>query len=38
LILDARGVPIGLPRRADDRREVLAGWRDAFARESEASA
>ena len=38
LILDARGVPIALPRRADDRREVLAGWRDAFARESEASA
>lgn len=36
LILDARGVPIALPRRADDRREVLAGWRDAFARESEA--
>ena len=38
LILDARGVPIGLPRRADDRREVLAGWRDAFAREGEVSA
>jgi hypothetical protein len=36
LILDARGVPIALPRRADDRRAVLAGWRDAFAREGEA--
>ena len=36
LILDARGVPIALPRRADDRRAVLAGWRDAFGRDSEA--
>jgi hypothetical protein len=34
LILDARGVPIALPRRADDRRTVLAGWRDALARET----
>jgi hypothetical protein len=33
LILDARDVPLSLPRRADDRRAVLAGWRDAFARE-----
>ena len=33
LILDARGIPIGLPRRADDRREVLAGWRDTLMRE-----
>jgi hypothetical protein len=33
LILDARDVPLTLPRRADDRRAVLAGWRDAFARE-----
>lgn len=33
LILDARGVPLSLPRRSDDRRAVLAGWRDAFARE-----
>lgn len=33
LILDARDVPLALPRRADDRRAVLAGWRDAFARE-----
>jgi hypothetical protein len=37
LILDARGVPIALPRRADDRRAVLGGWRDAFAREGDAS-
>jgi hypothetical protein len=37
LILDARGAPIALPRRADDRRAVLAGWRDAFAREGEAN-
>ncbi len=33
LILDARGAPIGLPRRGDDRREVLAGWRDALLRD-----
>jgi len=33
LILDARGVPIGLPKRGDDRREVLAGWRDTLRRE-----
>jgi MutL protein len=38
LILDARGMPIALPRRSDDRRTVLAGWRDALAREGEASA
>ena len=30
LILDARGIPIALPRRGDDRREVIAGWRDTF--------
>jgi hypothetical protein len=35
LILDARGVPIALPRRGDDRRAVLAGWRDALLRETE---
>lgn len=35
LILDARGVPITLPRRGDDRRAVLAGWRDALMRETE---
>jgi hypothetical protein len=34
LILDARGIPIGLPRRADDRREVLIGWRDTLQREA----
>jgi hypothetical protein len=33
LILDARGIPIALPRRGDDRREVLAGWRDTLMRE-----
>jgi MutL protein len=33
LVLDARGVPILLPRRGDDRRAVLAAWRDALARE-----
>lgn len=33
LILDARGVPLSLPRRPDDRRAVLASWRDAFLRE-----
>jgi hypothetical protein len=33
LILDARGVPTVLPRRAEDRRAVLAGWRDALNRE-----
>ena len=36
LILDARGVPIVLPRRAEDRRAVLAGWRDALGREAPA--
>lgn len=33
LILDARGIPIALPRRADDRRAVVASWRDALMRE-----
>ncbi len=33
LILDARDAPLVLPRRSDDRRSVLAGWRDAFLRE-----
>ena len=33
LILDARGIPIVLPRRGDDRRAVLGGWRDALLRE-----
>nr|MBA3740422.1 hypothetical protein [Chloroflexota bacterium] len=36
LMLDARGVPVGLPKRSDDRRTVLAGWRDSMARESPA--
>lgn len=35
LVLDARGIPIALPRRGDDRREVIAGWRDALQRESQ---
>lgn len=35
LILDARGVPLPLPRRGDDRRAVLAAWRDALMRETE---
>ncbi len=30
LVFDARDIPLALPRRADDRRVVLAGWRDAF--------
>jgi hypothetical protein len=34
LILDARGVPIAMPRRADDRRAVIGSWRDAFMREA----
>ena len=38
LILDGRGSPIALPRRGDDRRAVLAGWRDALGRESEVAA
>jgi MutL protein len=33
LILDARDTPLGLPRRTEDRRAVLAGWRDTFLRE-----
>jgi hypothetical protein len=33
LILDARGVPTVLPRRAEDRRAVVAGWHDALRRE-----
>ncbi len=33
LMLDARDAPLVLPRRSDDRRAVLAGWRDAFQRE-----
>ena len=33
VILDARGIPATVPRRAEDRRAVLAGWRDAMLRE-----
>jgi MutL protein len=33
LVLDARDVPLLLPRRNDDRRAVLTSWRDAFLRE-----
>lgn len=34
LVLDARGVPIALPRRGDDRRAMLASWREALSREA----
>jgi hypothetical protein len=34
LILDARGIPISLPRRGDDRRAVLGSWRDALERDA----
>jgi hypothetical protein len=34
LVLDARDVPLLLPRRNDDRRAVLTSWRDAFLREA----
>ena len=33
LVLDARGVPIVLPRRGDDRRAMVAAWREALGRE-----
>ena len=33
LVFDARGVPIALPKRGDDRRTVLAGWRDTLGRD-----
>jgi MutL protein len=33
LVLDARGVPLHLPRRSDDRRAMLSSWRDVLARE-----
>lgn len=33
LVLDARDVPVSLPRRLDDRRAILAGWRDQLLRE-----
>ncbi len=34
LVLDGRDVPLLLPRRRDDRRAVLAGWREALTREA----
>lgn len=34
LVLDARGTPIALPRRADDRRAMLAEWHDQLLREA----
>lgn len=34
LVLDARDVPLLLPRRNDDRRAVLVSWRDALLREA----
>jgi hypothetical protein len=33
LLLDARDMPLALPRRSDDRRAVLSAWRDTFLRE-----
>jgi hypothetical protein len=33
VVLDARDAPLILPRRSDDRRAVLGGWRDTFVRE-----
>jgi hypothetical protein len=33
LVLDARGIPIPVPRRGDDRRAVQSAWADAIARE-----
>jgi len=33
LVLDARDVPLLLPKRTDDRRTILAAWRDALQRE-----
>jgi hypothetical protein len=35
LILDARGVPISLPRRGDDRRALISSWAEALGREPE---
>ena len=37
LILDARDIPIALPKRPEDRRPVLEAWRDAVAHEGAAS-
>jgi len=38
LVLDARDIPLVLPRRIDDRRAVLAAWQDAMLREIPPSA
>lgn len=38
LVLDARDVPLQLPRRTDDRRAVLTSWREAFLREASVAA
>jgi hypothetical protein len=38
LILDARDAPLVVPRRSDDRRSVLASWRDVFVREAQMTA
>jgi hypothetical protein len=33
LVLDARGIPIAMPRRGDDRRAMQSAWADALGRE-----
>ncbi len=33
LVLDARGIPVQLPRRLDDRRTMLASWQEQMLRE-----
>ena len=33
VILDARDIPLHLPRRSDDRRAVIARWRSVLLRE-----
>ena len=33
LIVDARDMPIALPRRLDDRETVLTSWHETFVRE-----
>jgi hypothetical protein len=35
LVLDGRGAPMALPRRAEDRRALLGAWADALGREPE---
>ena len=36
LIIDARDMPIALPRRLDDRETVLTSWHETFVREHHA--